>query len=104
VIALGEGGVRESVVEGETGTFFAPCDPAALADAVTKFDPLAIDPRACQEAAERFRVERFRAQLMRIVADTVRDERVARPGERAASRGLAGIPSRRHLRRGGLAA
>jgi glycosyltransferase involved in cell wall biosynthesis len=104
VIALGEGGVRESVVEGETGTFFGPCHPAALADAVRTFDPLAIDPGVCRAAAERFGVERFRAELQRIVSDAVRDERPPRPGERAASRGLAGVPSRRQVRRGGLGA
>jgi glycosyltransferase involved in cell wall biosynthesis len=103
VIALGEGGVRESVSEGVTGTFFTPCDPGALAAAVRAFDPLAVDPRACRVAAERFGAERFREALQRIVADAVRDERPPRPGERAASRGLAGVPSRRHARRGGLA-
>ena len=103
VIALGDGGVRESVVEGETGTFFGPCDPAALADAVRGFDALAVDPAACRAAAERFGAERFRDSLRRIVAEAVRDERPSRPGERAATRGLAGVPSRRHVRRGGLA-
>src|SRR5688572_21345068 len=95
VIALGHGGVRESVVEGVTGTFFERCDPAALAEAVQRFDPLAIDPRACRAAAERFGAERFRDQLKRIVADAVRDERAPRPWERTYSRGLAVIPRRR---------
>jgi glycosyltransferase involved in cell wall biosynthesis len=95
VIALGEGGVRESVVEGVTGTFFEPCEPDALAQAVRAFDPLSIDPRACRAAAERFGAERFRAQLRQIVAETVRDERPARPWERANHRGLAGVPRRR---------
>jgi glycosyltransferase involved in cell wall biosynthesis len=103
VIALGEGGVRESVVEGETGTFFTPCDPDALADAVRRFDPMAIDPHACRAAAERFGAERFRSALKRIVAEAVRDERPPRPGERAALRGLASVPSRRQMRRGGVA-
>jgi glycosyltransferase involved in cell wall biosynthesis len=102
VIALDDGGVRESVVEGESGTFFAPCEPAALAEAVRAFDALAIDPVACRTAAERFGVERFGAELKRIVADAVRDERPPRPGERAATRGLARVPSRRHVNRGGL--
>jgi glycosyltransferase involved in cell wall biosynthesis len=103
VVALGEGCVRESVAEGETGTFFAPCDPVALADAVRAFDPLAVDPSACRAAAERFDAERFRASLRRIVADSVRDERPSRPGERAATRGLAGVPGRRMARRSGHA-
>ena len=95
VIAVGHGGVRESVVEGESGTFFEPSEPAALAEAVLRFDPLAIDPAACRAAAERFGAERFREQLKRIVAETVREERAPRAGERVASRGLAGIPRRR---------
>jgi glycosyltransferase involved in cell wall biosynthesis len=103
VIALGEGGVLESVVEGETGTFFGPCHPAVLADAVRRFDPLSVDPRVCRAAAERFGVERFRAELQRVVARAVRDERPPRPNDRAASRGLAGVPRRRRLHRGDLA-
>jgi glycosyltransferase involved in cell wall biosynthesis len=95
VIAVGHGGVRESVVEGETGTFFERSEPDALAEAVLRFDPLAIDPAACRAAAERFGAERFRDQLRRIVAETVREERPPRPGERVASRGLAVI-ARRH--------
>jgi glycosyltransferase involved in cell wall biosynthesis len=95
VIALDEGGVRESVVEGVTGTFFERCEPEALAEAVRAFDPLSIDPRACRAAAERFGAERFRASLKRIVADAVRDERAPRPDERSAYRGLAGLPRRR---------
>ena len=95
VIALGEGGVRESVVEGVTGTFFDRCEPEVLAAAVSRFDPLAIDPRACREAAERFGAERFGAQLKRIVDETVRAERAPRPGERSSYRGLAGVSRRR---------
>jgi glycosyltransferase involved in cell wall biosynthesis len=95
VIAVGHGGVRESVVEGETGTFFERSDPDALAEAVLRFDPHAIDPGACRAAAERFGAERFREQLKRIIAETVGQERAPRSVERVASRGLAGIPRRR---------
>ena len=103
VIALGEGGVRESVTEGVTGTFFERCEPEALAEAVRAFDALAIDPRDCRAAAERFGAERFRAELGRIVAEAMRDDRAPRPGERS-YRGLAGVPSRRLGRRGERAA
>ncbi|MGI8781076.1 MAG: glycosyltransferase [Solirubrobacteraceae bacterium] len=96
VIALGEGGVRESVVEGVTGTFFDRCEPDALEDAVRAFDPLSIDPGACRAAAERFGAERFREVLKQIVADAVRDERPPRSGGRSAYRGLAGGAARRH--------
>jgi glycosyltransferase involved in cell wall biosynthesis len=103
VIALGEGGVRESVTEGVTGTFFARCEPDAVAAAVRAFDPLAVDPAACRAAAERFGADRFRVRLEEIVVEAVRDERrPPRPGDRSASRGLAGVSSRRHARHSGL--
>ncbi len=100
VIALGEGGVRESVTEGVTGTFFEPCEPGALAAAVREFDPLSVDPAACRAAAERFGAGRFRASLASIVAEAVRDERPPRPEDRG-TRGLAGVPRRRNARRTG---
>jgi glycosyltransferase involved in cell wall biosynthesis len=99
VIALGEGGVRESVVEGVTGTFFEPCEPEALAHAVRRFDPLSIDPAACRAAAERFGAERFRHRLAQIVSEAVRTERAPRQGEHRSNRGLAGVPRRRSAER-----
>ena len=100
VIALGEGGVRESVTEGVTGAFFAPCEPEALAEAVAALRPRAVDPAACRAAAERFGADRFRAELARIVAEAVAGERPPRDGERGAGRGLAGFRGRRRLQRG----
>jgi glycosyltransferase involved in cell wall biosynthesis len=94
VIAQGESGVRESVVEGVTGTFFEPCEPDALIDAVRSFDPLAVDPRTCRAAAERFGARRFQDRLRRIVDEVVVHERPPRPGERPMNRGLASVPRR----------
>ena len=95
VIAVGHGGVRESVVEGETGTFFERSEPEALAEAVRRFDPLAVDPAACRVVAERFGAERFRERLRRVVDEAVRQDRAPRAADRVASRGLAGFPRRR---------
>jgi glycosyltransferase involved in cell wall biosynthesis len=81
VIALGEGGVRESVQPGVTGAFYERNDPAALAETVLGFDTLAVDSAACRAAAERFSVPRFQKRLAAIVADAVSDERPPRPGE-----------------------
>ena len=82
VIALGEGGVRESVQPGVTGAFYERNDATGLAETVLAFDALAIDPAACRAAAERFSVERFETRLAAIVADAVSDERPPRPGDR----------------------
>jgi glycosyltransferase involved in cell wall biosynthesis len=101
VIALNAGGVRESVTEGLTGTFYDADEPAALAGAVRRFDALGVDPAACRAAAARFGSERFRAEMRRIVAATVAAERQPRPGERPVHRGLATLPPRARARRHG---
>ena len=69
VIALREGGLRETVAEGVTGAFFDEPEPDALAGAVTAFDALAVDPRACVRNAKRFGVARFAQGIAGVVAD-----------------------------------
>jgi glycosyltransferase involved in cell wall biosynthesis len=93
VIALGDGGVLESVVEGETGTYYGENSPDALAEAVARFDPLAIDPGACVAAAQRFGTRRFQAMMRAIVGEAVATERAPRPGERPAV--VTGLLARR---------
>ncbi len=88
VIALGSGGVLESVVEGETGAYYPESSPESLAAVVEAFDPMAVDPAACVAAAERFGTERFQASLRAIVAEAVLAERPPRPDGRAAAGGL----------------
>ena len=90
VIALAEGGTRETVVEGRTGAFYAAPDPAALAAVVAGFDVSAVDPAACVAQAARFNPARFREGLARIVAQA-REE--PRPLRRSARRPRLG-PSR----------
>jgi glycosyltransferase involved in cell wall biosynthesis len=79
VIALAAGGVRESVREGVTGTYYDRDSPEALARVVAGFDPLGIDPAACVETARQFGTDRFRDQLRRIVDRSVEAERAPRP-------------------------
>jgi glycosyltransferase involved in cell wall biosynthesis len=88
VIALREGGVRETVVEGATGVFFERPEPASLVEAVRAFDPLAVDPQACVENAARFDVSHFRHGLRALLDRALEEERPPRPRPRRA-RGLA---------------
>jgi glycosyltransferase involved in cell wall biosynthesis len=88
VIALREGGVRETVLEGETGLFFDHPEPAALVAAVRAFDPGAVDPAACIANAQRFDVEHFRHGLRALVDRALEADRPPRPRPRRA-RGLA---------------
>ena len=89
VIALGTGGVLESVRDGETGVYYESADADALAEAVEAFDPLSIDPALCVEAAKRFDSRDFQAQLRSVVADAVAAERS--PKTREMRRIRAGI-------------
>jgi glycosyltransferase involved in cell wall biosynthesis len=82
VIALAEGGACETVVDGETGVFYDRSDPAALAETVAAFDPLAFDPADCVEQARRFDIARFRDGLKRVVSDALAEPRVERPPRR----------------------
>lgn len=68
VIALRDGGLRETIIEGETGAFFDAPDPAELARVVLAFDTAAIDPAACRASAMRFDRSRFEAGLRRELA------------------------------------
>jgi len=103
VIALNSGGVRESVTEGVTGTFYGTDDPASLAGAVGRFDALAADPAACRAAAARFSTDSFEAEMRRIVSAAVAAERRPRPGERPPHRGLTNLPPRTRARGAGVA-
>lgn len=92
VIALREGGVRETVLEGETGLFFERPEPAALAAAVRGFDPDVFDPVACVANAGRFDIGHFRHGMRALVERAIEAERPPRPRPRRA-RGLALSPS-----------
>jgi len=67
VIAYGEGGVLESVVEGQTGFFFREQTPESLATAVRDFEALSIDAQACRLRAEQFSRKHFRSEMQRMI-------------------------------------
>jgi glycosyltransferase involved in cell wall biosynthesis len=89
VIALREGGARETVIDGVNGTFFDQPTVDALVEAIHGFDPLAIDPDACVRSADRFDVAHFRRGMSAIVEEAVADERPPRELRRRRPRGLA---------------
>ena len=89
VIALREGGARETVIEGVNGTFFDEPSVDSLVDALRRFDPMAVDPEACARSAERFDVARFREGMSAIVDEAVADDRPPRELRRRRPRGLA---------------
>ncbi len=83
VIACGRGGVLETVIEGgagRTGIFFHEQTPAAIADAVSRFDVevAGIDPTACVHSAQRFASGRFAREIQAFVERTHADFRAGR--------------------------
>jgi glycosyltransferase involved in cell wall biosynthesis len=92
VIALNEGGVRETVLDGVTGVFFDRPDPVALAEAVLSFDALAVESAACVANARRFDSAQFRRGLEAVVEralDGSDSRRVPRRRPPRRARGLA---------------
>jgi glycosyltransferase involved in cell wall biosynthesis len=68
VIAYGKGGARETVIESETGYFFAEQSPESIIEAVKAFEAQPpLDPEKIRQNAERFAKERFKAVLKSFV-------------------------------------
>jgi glycosyltransferase involved in cell wall biosynthesis len=76
-IAYAAGGALETIIAGETGTFFRDPTPQSLANVLRTFDPTAYDPTALRAHAERFRPERFIERLKTIVDETLNGHRTA---------------------------
>ncbi len=68
VIAYGKGGVRETVVQGETGIFFNQPTPASLREAIKESQTMVWDPGKIRSRAMQFNRSRFKSEL----ADTIK--------------------------------
>ena len=85
VIAYGEGGARETVInyqpemEGATGVYFKEQTAASIIDAVGRFELVAdhIHPAACRTNAERFSESLFRQRIHDIAAKAVAEREKA---------------------------
>ncbi len=86
VIAFGEGGVTESVVDGETGVFFDEQTPERIVAAVTEFEEMEFDPLRIRANAERFGPMRFRSELLDFVEEKWEEFRTECPGRLTAPR------------------
>jgi len=91
VVALGRGGARESVIDGETGVLVDTADPEAFGDALAALDRLTFEPEAIRRQAERFNRHRFAEQVDAAVQDALAESRdPGRAGEaEAVSSGAA---------------
>ena len=88
VVALGEGGALESVIDGETGILVRDSTPAAFADALRRVTSTSFDASAIRRNAERFSIPRFTREIQQAIAATTavrsaaaRDAGAEPPGE-----------------------
>jgi len=66
VIAYGVGGVRESVVEGLSGLFFAEQSEVAIKDAVARFESQSFSAQLIRDSVLRFDKQRFIEEMRQI--------------------------------------
>src|SRR5690606_7312410 len=67
VVALGQGGYLETVVEGETGTFFPEQTVDSLVEALQRFATMTFDPQDCRQQAARFGPPAFKQKIIEVV-------------------------------------
>lgn len=67
VIAYGEGGALETVVEGKTGVFFKEQTVDSLVKAVKDFDGNKFDRKEIRERAEEFGEDRFKKEISNLI-------------------------------------
>jgi glycosyltransferase involved in cell wall biosynthesis len=71
VVALGRGGALETVVDGETGVFFAEPTVEALAAALERVGQMTFDAARIRAHAERFARDRFAEQMRAVIDETI---------------------------------
>lgn len=71
VIAIRQGGVKETVVDGKTGVFFDELTEESLEKAIKKFEKMKIDPLDCRKQAEKFSKERFKREIEEFVGKVI---------------------------------
>lgn len=67
VIAYRKGGALETVVEGETGLFFASQTPGALIKVVKSFKAVKFKPQAFRQNVVKFSQERFKKEIKEFI-------------------------------------
>jgi glycosyltransferase involved in cell wall biosynthesis len=78
VVAYGEGGACETVVDGETGVLVGQSSAAAFADGLSRVNSLRVDRSAIRSHAEKFSRTQFMANFQAATAAAVAERETAR--------------------------
>ena len=71
VIAFGEGGATETIVDKKTGIFFDKQTPEDVIKAVKKFNQISFEPHKIQEHALQFSKERFKKEIITFIKKSI---------------------------------
>jgi len=69
VIAFGQGGARETIIEGKTGLFFDEQTPEAIIKVMEKFNQDQFSESDCRQQAEKFSEEEFKRKFRLFVEE-----------------------------------
>lgn len=72
VIAYRSGGVKETVIEGKTGTFFDKLTVDSLKKAIEQLNNRAIEPLDCINQAKKFSKERFKREIKNFITQKLK--------------------------------
>jgi len=64
VIGYGKGGLKDSVIDKETGIFFEKQSIEALKNSVERFETLTFDPQKISSHAKKFSIQRFKEEFL----------------------------------------
>ena len=67
VIALGQGGPLETIIDGKTGLFFKERTPESLIEAVKKFEKMKFNSEDCIAQAKKFSSVRFKREIVDFI-------------------------------------
>lgn len=73
VIAFGQGGVLETVIENETGLFFREPTAKSLLRCLNKFDEIIFDPYEIRRNAENYDIPTFENRIAAFVQDKIQE-------------------------------
>ena len=72
VIAYGEGGAQDSVIDGENGVLFAKQTVKSLMEAMERFEKLKLNRATVVRSAEKFSAERFDREMKALINERVK--------------------------------
>jgi len=71
VIAYLDGGVKETIIDNETGLFFRKYDERSLDQTINKFEKMNFDKRKCIKQAKKFAEKSFRKKFLNKIEERI---------------------------------